>query len=76
MPCALRHASEAWSTELARSGMVLVCLVNETDWVEAAAAWAARNPDSRRVEIEISRSFLGIPGAPQRYVIFIFPPGR
>jgi len=71
-----RPLPKAWPTELARKGMAMVCLPNDIDWVQAAAVWAARHPDSRRVDIEITRNFLGIAGAPQRYVIFIFPPAR
>ena len=61
-------------TQFVHAGMALVCLADETGWVNAAVAQAARNPDSRRIDIEIARNFLGIPGEPQRYVIFIIPP--
>jgi hypothetical protein len=60
---------------LARSGMALVCRVGEPEWEYAAAARAARSAGSRRVDVELTRSFLGIPGTPQRYAIFIIPPG-
>jgi len=43
--------------------------------VNAADALAARGPKGRRVEIEIARSYLGLAGAPQRYVIETIPPG-
>ena len=68
--------AESGSNEarLAQSGMVLVCLADETNWVEAAASRAARNPASRRIDVNIARNFLGIPGTPQHYVIFIIPP--
>jgi hypothetical protein len=62
-------ASEAWSAEFALSGFALVCLDGETDWLKGATRRATRNLASRRVEVEITRNFLGIPGAPQRYVI-------
>jgi 4-amino-4-deoxy-L-arabinose transferase-like glycosyltransferase len=68
--------AEGWSTRLARTGMALVCVDGEMDWLIGATKRAARNPESRRVEIEIGRNFLGISGAPQRYVIFIIPPAR
>ena len=35
---------------------------------------AARDPASRRIDVKIARDFLGIPGKPQHYVIFIVPP--
>ena len=60
--------------QLAQSGMALVFLADETDWVFAAAAKAARDPASRQIDIELARTFLGITGQPQRYVIFIIPP--
>ena len=60
--------------QLAQSGMALVCLADETGWVHGAAAQAARNPASRRSDVEVVRNFLGIPGRPQRYVIFVIPP--
>ena len=63
-------------TQLGQNGMALVCLVDEPNWVQAAADRAARNPESRRIDVQIARSFLGIPGAPKRYVIFIIPPLR
>jgi len=66
--------AEGWPTSLARTGMALVCVAGEPDWLKGATVRAARNPESRRGEIEITRNFLGISGAPQRYVIFIIPP--
>ena len=58
---------------LARYGMALVCLADEANWVDAAATRAARNPASRRIDLNIKRDFLGITGRPQHYVIFIIP---
>lgn len=60
--------------ELAQSGMALVCSADAADWVHAAAARATQEPASQRTETEIRREFLGIPGRPNRYVIFIIPP--
>jgi len=65
------QSSEA---ELVQSGMALVCSADEPDWVKAAAALAARDARSRRIDLEVTRKFLGIAGVPQRYVIFIIPP--
>lgn len=61
--------------ELVKSGMALVCS-DDIRWVQSAAAQAARNPASRRIDVDIARNFLGIPGQPRRYVIFIIPPER
>jgi hypothetical protein len=60
--------------QLTQSGMALVCLADQTDWVRAAAARAARNPASQRIDITLVRNFMGITGQLQRYVIFIIPP--
>jgi 4-amino-4-deoxy-L-arabinose transferase-like glycosyltransferase len=35
---------------------------------------AATNPKSHRVEVTIARSYLGVPGKPERYLIVIVPP--
>jgi hypothetical protein len=34
----------------------------------------ARNPPPRRVEVTITRSYFGIPGKPERYLIIAAPP--
>jgi 4-amino-4-deoxy-L-arabinose transferase-like glycosyltransferase len=60
--------------ELQQSGMALVCSDEAPHWLPGAAAWAAQNPASRRIDTEITRNFLGIPGQPHHYVIFIVPP--
>jgi hypothetical protein len=73
-PSKPRGAPELGDAQLAESGMALVCLADSADWVEAAAAKAAGDPASRRVDVELTRNFLGIAGRPQRYVIFIIPP--
>jgi hypothetical protein len=60
--------------ELTQSGLALVCSSDEANWVNAAAERAARGADSQRIDIEITRKFLDIPGRPHHYVIFIIPP--
>ena len=75
-PRTAQGALEPSDAELAARGMALVCSADSPDWVEAAAAKAAGDPASRRVDIDITRNFLGIPGRAQRYVIFIIPPRR
>jgi hypothetical protein len=60
--------------QLSRSGIALINLADDEKWVHAAATRAARDPASRRTDLEITRNFLGVPGQPQRYVIFIIPP--
>ena len=61
-------------TKLTADGMALVCSADRADWVESAAARAARDPASRRIDLVATRDFLGFLGRPERYVIFIIPP--
>jgi len=60
--------------ELQQSGMALVCSDEAPNWLPGAAAWAAQNQASRRIDTEITRNFLGMPGQTHHYVIFIIPP--
>jgi hypothetical protein len=61
--------------QLARSGMALVCSVDEANWVHAAEQWTAHYAASRRIDVEVTRNFLGITDQGQRYaIIFIIPP--
>ena len=60
--------------ELRQSGMALVCSEDAPNWLQAAASRAAQEPASRRIEVEITRKYLGIAARPRRYVIFIIPP--
>jgi hypothetical protein len=65
----------AWNdAQLTKNGMALVCSAEQSDWVQAAARRAARNPANRRFDVALARSFMGIGGRMQRYVIFIIPP--
>jgi hypothetical protein len=75
-PRGVAGAAAPSDAELAQGGMALVCTKSTTNWVDAAAAKAAGDPDSRRVDVELTRNFLGLAGRPQRYVIFIIPPRR
>jgi len=71
-PRVLTDMPQPEASELKRSGQVIVCFAEDTACRGKAAAHAAT---SRRVENEIVRNFLGFPGKPQRYTIFIVPPG-
>jgi 4-amino-4-deoxy-L-arabinose transferase-like glycosyltransferase len=59
---------------LARDGILLYCPVAELLCMNALAARAAGLPESRRKEVEISRSFLGMSDATVRYAIVAIPP--
>jgi hypothetical protein len=59
------------AAELAHSGQVIVCFAEDANCKSNASA---KYPEARRVETEIVRNFLRMPGKPQRYTLFIVPP--
>jgi hypothetical protein len=59
------------AAELSQSGEVIVCFAEDSNCKSNASA---QNADARRIETEIVRNFLRMPGKPQRYTIFIVPP--
>jgi len=65
-----------WTDEarIARQGILLYCPVTENRCMDALNRRAATAPLGRRVEVELSRTFLGIPGPVTRYVIVAIPP--
>ena len=65
-----------WTDEarIARDGILLYCPVVENLCMAALNKRAADAPQGRRVEAEISRVFLGIPGPITRYAIVAVPP--
>jgi hypothetical protein len=65
-----------WTDEarIARQGLLLYCPAAENRCMEALNRRAAAAPMSRRVEADISRTFLGIPGPVTRYAIVAIPP--
>ncbi len=65
-----------WTDEarVARAGIALVCPAEESPCMEALAQRAARAPTGRRVEVEISRRYLGGADKPDRFVIVTVPP--
>jgi 4-amino-4-deoxy-L-arabinose transferase-like glycosyltransferase len=65
-----------WTDEarIARQGILLYCPVTENRCMDALNRRAAAAPRGRRVEVDISRTFLGIPGPVTRYAIVAIPP--
>jgi 4-amino-4-deoxy-L-arabinose transferase-like glycosyltransferase len=57
---------------LARAGIALMCPVVDRNCVRMIEAHAGTA--GRRVEIELSRSYLGVAGPPARYLIIVVPP--
>jgi hypothetical protein len=73
-PPPLADKSELSEDELSKAGVALVCLADVPGWVDAATKYAARTPGSQRIDVQITRDFLGIAGMPQQYAIFVIPP--
>jgi 4-amino-4-deoxy-L-arabinose transferase-like glycosyltransferase len=65
-----------WTDEarIAREGILLYCPLVEKLCMDALNKRAAGAPQGRRVEVTISRSFLGMSGPAERYVIVAIPP--
>ena len=64
-----------WHTKrVAQSGIALACFAEDSDCIAASSSVASESPKSRQNETQLVRSYLGIAGRPQRYVIFIVPP--
>lgn len=71
-----RSAPWADDTRVEREGVAIVCFAESAQCVTGAAARASAVPASRRIEVEVSRSYVGAPGGPGRYVIVTIPPRR
>jgi hypothetical protein len=59
---------------IARDGIALVCPMVVAECTHAVDERAAKNPAAKRVEVEISRSYFGLAGKPERYLIVVIPP--
>jgi 4-amino-4-deoxy-L-arabinose transferase-like glycosyltransferase len=69
-----RQTPWADAPRLAREGVALVCGVADRGCVTTIDALASRMGRGQRSEVEIVRSYLGIPGKPERYLIIAIPP--
>jgi hypothetical protein len=65
-----------WITEqrLDDDGFAVICRLTETACIGAAQARIAARTDARRVEIEVVPRFLGMTGAPERFLLILVPP--
>jgi hypothetical protein len=61
---------------IAREGIALYCPAEDFVCMRALNARAARSVVGKRVEVDISRTFLGIADKPARYVIVTITPAR
>ena len=59
---------------IAGDGIALVCAADDAPCIASADAIAAGR-QSRRTEVEIARTWLGIKGRQERYLIVVVPPG-
>ena len=73
-PQALPGLPERPPARLRNSGVSLVCEATDDGCIAQSSRIAALNPASRTTKIELVRNYWGIPGQPQRYVIFLVPP--
>ena len=70
-PRALLDVLPPSDAELSQGGMALVCFAEDLGCVHTAQA---RAPKGRRLERNIERNYLGLPGKPQGYMVVIVPP--
>jgi hypothetical protein len=72
--------SPAMEERIGRDGIAMLCperpkeLVSAAWCLNAATSLAARFPAGKRTEVEVSRRYLGVDGAPARYLLFTIPP--
>jgi 4-amino-4-deoxy-L-arabinose transferase-like glycosyltransferase len=59
---------------IAREGIALVCPSRDSECIKRITARALRSAVGKRVEIEISRRYLGVDGKPARYLLLTIPP--
>jgi hypothetical protein len=64
-----------WHAKRVREfGIAFVCFADDAECITASSNIADRNPASRKIETRLVRNYLGIPGHPRDYAIFIVPP--
>jgi hypothetical protein len=61
-------------SELTRSGMIAICHQMHGSCVARLEPRLKRNPATRRINIALARTYLGMRGAPHQFVIFVLPP--
>jgi Dolichyl-phosphate-mannose-protein mannosyltransferase len=59
---------------IAREGIVLYCPAQDAQCIKPMDEIAAHGPPGKRVEVEVSRRYLGFSDKPVRYVIVTVPP--
>jgi hypothetical protein len=59
---------------IAREGVALVCPFRDSECIKTITTRALRSAVGRRLEIDISRRYLGVDGTPARYLVITIPP--
>jgi 4-amino-4-deoxy-L-arabinose transferase-like glycosyltransferase len=72
-------ATHAMHERIDRDGIALLCparssVAGEDSCTTVALAWARCSPPGKQREIEVSRRYLGVHGAPARYLLITIPP--
>jgi hypothetical protein len=69
-------ARTPWTSEadVIRDGIAMVCPLANAGCINALNARAAKAPAAKRTQVELARSYLGVPGKAERFVIAIVPP--
>jgi 4-amino-4-deoxy-L-arabinose transferase-like glycosyltransferase len=73
-PQALLGLPRPTAERLKKNGMAFVCFTEKVDCIARSNAAATANPNGRKTETELARSYLGIASQPQRYFILVIPP--
>jgi hypothetical protein len=73
-PQALLGLPQPTTDRLRTSGIALVCYSGKAKCIAQSNAAAKSTPDSRKTEVELARSYLGLTSQSQRYLILIVPP--
>ena len=67
-----------WITDarIVRDGIAFYCPLDEARCLMAMDKHLARRPPARREDVTVSRTYMGVADAPDRFVIAIVPPAR
>jgi 4-amino-4-deoxy-L-arabinose transferase-like glycosyltransferase len=71
-------ARTPWTSEAdaTRDGIAMVCPFANAGCINALNARVAKAPAAKRVEVDLVRRYLGVPGKAERFVIAIVPPPK
>jgi 4-amino-4-deoxy-L-arabinose transferase-like glycosyltransferase len=64
----------ASGARIAREGIAIICPVDDGDCLASMQKLTATGPPGRREEVTLTRHWLGLAGAPRRFVIATMPP--